>query len=46
MADSILYAPAPRPPYSVLDCTEEERLLGRSMPAWRESLTSYLEKSR
>ena len=39
-------APAPRPPYSVLDCTEAEGLLGRSMPPWRESLHTYLGEIR
>ena len=35
-------APAPRPPYSVLDCSESERILGHRMPAWRASLVTYL----
>jgi dTDP-4-dehydrorhamnose reductase len=36
-------APAPRPPYSVLDLTSAEALLGRSMPHWHEGLESFLE---
>ncbi len=35
-------APARRPPYSVLDCTKAERILGREMTPWRESLHTYL----
>ena len=35
-------AAAPRHPYSVLDTEECERLLGRSMPHWHESLETYL----
>lgn len=34
---------APRPRYSVLDCEATERLLGRPMPDWKESLQAYLE---
>lgn len=33
---------ARRPPYSVLDVSATEELLGRPMPPWRESLASYL----
>jgi dTDP-4-dehydrorhamnose reductase len=36
-------AAAPRPPYSVLDLTATEQLLGRQMPDWRESLSRFLE---
>jgi dTDP-4-dehydrorhamnose reductase len=36
-------AAAPRPPYSVLDLEETERLLGRRMTDWRESLARFLE---
>ena len=35
-------APARRPPYSVLDCTKAEGILGREMTPWRESLHTYL----
>jgi dTDP-4-dehydrorhamnose reductase len=38
-------APAPRPPYSVLDCSESERILGHPMPAWRASLVTYLSET-
>jgi len=37
-------APAPRPPYSVLDLTETEALLGRTMPHWHDGLESFLEE--
>lgn len=37
---------APRPRYSVLDLEDAERLLGRGMPRWRESLRSYLVGNR
>jgi len=36
-------APAPRPPYSVLDLTSTEALLGRAMPDWREGMVGFLE---
>lgn len=35
-------APAPRPRYSVLDLTETERALGRTMPDWRRVLADVL----
>ena len=35
-------APAHRPPYSVLDCSKVEAVLGRRMTPWRESLRTYL----
>lgn len=35
--------PARRPAYSVLDCSSTERLLGRRLPSWRESLRTYLQ---
>lgn len=35
-------APAPRPRYSVLDLTETERVLGRTMPDWRRVLADVL----
>jgi dTDP-4-dehydrorhamnose reductase len=35
--------PAPRPRYSVLDCSETEALLGEPLPDWRESLRRHLE---
>jgi len=38
-------APAQRPPYSVLDCAEAERILGREMTPWRESLHTYLSET-
>ena len=37
-------APARRPPYSVLDCARAERILGREMTPWRESLRTYLSE--
>lgn len=36
-------APAPRPPYSILDCTKISRLLGNPIPDWENALTRYLE---
>ena len=38
-------APAQRPPYSVLDCATGERILGREMTPWRESLHTYLSET-
>ena len=38
-------APAHRPPYSVLDCAEAERIRGREMTPWRESLHTYLSET-
>jgi dTDP-4-dehydrorhamnose reductase len=35
-------AKARRPAYSVLDCTKLERLIGRTMPDWRDALGRYL----
>lgn len=35
-------APAPRPPYSVLDVSATEEALGRALPHWTASLASYL----
>jgi dTDP-4-dehydrorhamnose reductase len=35
-------APAPRPPYSVLDLTGTEALLGRESMDWREALRRFL----
>ena len=37
-------AAAERPPFSVLDCTEVETILGRGMTRWRESLHTYLSE--
>ena len=37
-------APARRPPYSVLDCTKGEGILGYGMTPWRESLHTYLSE--
>jgi dTDP-4-dehydrorhamnose reductase len=38
--------PARRPLYSVLDCTETEKKLGRKMPDWRSMLQEYIEESQ
>jgi dTDP-4-dehydrorhamnose reductase len=35
---------APRPVYSVLDLEATERLLGRAMPAWKDSLAQYVRE--
>lgn len=35
-------APAPRPPYSVLDTSKYHALGGPSMPTWQEALAEYL----
>lgn len=35
--------PAPRPLYSVLDCTKLSRDAGFAMPPWREALAHYLQ---
>ena len=37
-------APAQRPPYSVLDCSKAEAILGRDMTPWCESLRTYLSE--
>ena len=42
VASSEYPRPARRPSYSVLDCTETERVLGCSMKDWRLSLDQYL----
>jgi dTDP-4-dehydrorhamnose reductase len=34
--------PAGRPSYSVLDCSEAERVLGKTMPEWRGVMGRYL----
>lgn len=36
-------AAALRPPYSVLDLSATQRLLGRAMPDWRDGLAGFLE---
>ena len=36
-------AAARRPPYSVMDLTATEALLGRKMTDWREDLSRFLE---
>lgn len=36
-------AEAPRPPYSVLDLSATEELLGRKMTPWRDDLSRFLE---
>jgi dTDP-4-dehydrorhamnose reductase len=38
--------PAPRPAYSVLDCTTTEAAIGRELPAWEHSLANYLQGQR
>ena len=38
-------SPAQRPPYSVLDCSNVEAMLGREMTPWCESLGSYLSEA-
>ena len=35
--------PAPRPAYSVLDCSRLSRLRGETLAPWREALRRYLE---
>jgi dTDP-4-dehydrorhamnose reductase len=42
ISSEALARPAPRPRYSVLDCTVTERVLGEPLPDWRDSLASYL----
>lgn len=37
--------PAPRPAYSVLDCSKYERTCGACMPQWRDALQRYLSTS-
>ncbi|HEV2148541.1 MAG TPA: dTDP-4-dehydrorhamnose reductase, partial [Longimicrobiaceae bacterium] len=37
--------PAPRPSYSVLDCSATEERTGRELPDWKDSLVRYLESS-
>lgn len=34
--------PAPRPPYSVLDCSGTEEILGSRVPDWRTTLAGFL----
>lgn len=34
-------AAAPRPAFSVLDCSKLESVIGRPMPSWREALVRY-----
>ena len=36
---------AARPPYSVLDCTATEAVIGRPIPDWKTSLQAYLDPS-
>jgi dTDP-4-dehydrorhamnose reductase len=38
-------APAPRPAYSVLSLTATERLLGRPLPEWRDTLRRFLTEN-
>ncbi len=38
--------PAPRPPFSVLDCGRAREELGVELPPWRDALTRYLEARR
>lgn len=35
-------APAPRPPYSILDCSKISSLLDESIPHWQDALQRYL----
>jgi dTDP-4-dehydrorhamnose reductase len=35
--------PAPRPLYSVLDCSKVRALLGKPLPPWREALQEFLK---
>ena len=37
-------AAADRPPYSVLDTSATEELLGHGLPPWRESLDAWLDR--
>jgi dTDP-4-dehydrorhamnose reductase len=39
-----LNRPAKRPSYSVLDCSRYERVTGKRMPAWKESLGKYFSR--
>jgi dTDP-4-dehydrorhamnose reductase len=36
-----LNRPAKRPPYSILDCSRYERVTGKKVPPWKESLGKY-----
>ncbi len=38
--------PAPRPAYSVLDCSDLTRLRGRSLKVWKEALADFLRLER
>jgi dTDP-4-dehydrorhamnose reductase len=38
--------PAPRPRYSVLDCSPTERILGRPMANWRDAVRAYILSER
>lgn len=38
-------APAPRPAYSVLDCSKFEATTGRKLRPWQEALREYIEAS-
>jgi dTDP-4-dehydrorhamnose reductase len=42
VASSAFPRPAPRPGYSVLDCSATEATLGWQLPDWRESLRQYV----
>jgi len=35
-------APAPRPPYSIMDCSKISALLNKSIPHWEDALQRYL----
>ena len=39
-------APAPRPPYSILDCTKISSLLSQPIPHWENALMRYLQMVR
>jgi dTDP-4-dehydrorhamnose reductase len=46
VASPVFPRPAPRPGYSVLDCSETEALLAERMPDWGSALAQYLGGDR
>lgn len=46
ISSATLDRPAPRPAYSVLDCTKFERTTGWRMPPWKDALQRYLDSAR
>ena len=38
--------PAPRPPYSVLDCGRAERDFGVRLPDWRDGVREHLAEGK